>query len=193
MLTPQLLEALRGLITININLPKDSMPSYDQTKLPFSWRPTTLLGPDALAALGIDLTAGGAATPPAYTELILDQSVYGFVKANGVLTLTKILGAVVTIVGDLSAIGCSALAEVSGLSSLAQLGGNLMLTSNGLSQSEVDWVLHKLLTVFGPDGVTLWGANGQTVNVTGLSAPSATGIGDAATLTARGATVVYND
>lgn len=77
-------------------------------------------------------------------------------------------------------------------STLKLMDGNVIITSNSLSQASVDNILAVLAALDGTGGTTLFGA-GKTVTLTGGAfTPSAGGLVNVGILQGRGVTVNHN-
>lgn len=184
MLTIQELEALRGLvqINVNINLPKGHHMAYDKVRVPFSWKPSTV----AVNNFTYRLTIG---IPSGVTEFILECEQVGLQSLESADLITADLRSS-TKIGNLSS-GDGAANLTSILVPASMSIGPVTLTGTALSESTVDGILELLVNSFALDGVTPWQ---DTVDLSGgtASPPSVTGLGYKTTLEGRGATVTVN-
>lgn len=95
-------------------------------------------------------------------------------------------------VGTTFAITAANMVTFSMGATLKSIGGNFTMTGMKLDQASVDGILVSLAALDGTGGTTAY--SGFTVNLSGgtSSAPSATGLAAAVTLTGRGCTVTTN-
>lgn len=210
MLTIQELEALRGLvqINVNINLLKGHHMAYDQTRLPCTWLPLSITN-EAVAELS-ELTF---VMPAGVTSLTVDASKLGGVNVSSGDNLREVHGGrLVNIAGGLvvnnktllTTLDFKSLSQVGGdiqfdgnaaltsinLSALSVLGGGLFASGAALPEAQVDALLLLLVNATS-DGSTPWA--GEVDLSGGTNAiPSATGLGYKTTLEGRGATVTVN-
>lgn len=213
MLTIQELEALRGLvsITININLPKGHHMAYDQTRIPGTWLPLSITADDVIVGASLNLSLPAGTTM--FTVDANEMKAFAILEGND---LSSVFGGRLIKIGtdglnifglpDLTVCDFHNLAEVGGelavwscpslsvvnLSHLSIIKSNVIMAGNAFSESQVDAILLMLVNAT-TDGVTPWGS-GFGVDLSGgtNAIPSATGLASKATLEGRGATVTVN-
>jgi hypothetical protein len=94
--------------------------------------------------------------------------------------------------GGLTVQFCSSLTDFSIGSNLKEIGGDVQMDNNALSQTSVDDILLKLVSLDGTNGTVLFQALDVILTGGTNSAPSATGLAAKAALEARGCTVSVN-
>lgn len=218
MLTIQELEALRGLVQINVNitLPKGHHMAYDQVRLPFSWRPLSVAGTTFLPGLLLHCAA-----PAGVTDLELDSWTTAtalFASGPDLVNLTN--RSLVTLgsgafeliapilvadapslvsldMGPLTTVGAAAISFASNaalasvkLTNLTIHGGDVDGSGCALSETSVDHIL-AILAAATLEGTTPWN---NAVNLSGgtNAIPSAAGLVSKGVIEGHGGTVTVN-